>query len=170
MMPASQLSFLESEEISLNEKIRRDLVSNRSRFYSYIDRLSNEDLSRATSHPRWNIKAVLFHLAEGLSWVPAEVKAVRRGKALQPMPAWLFDLINTWLTVFGARNQTIHFIVDYYENAYREALMSLESVGEDEWNKKARFHKFETTLEGVFRRQTEHHKEHLDQIETALMG
>ena len=150
------------------DSLRKDLEASQKAFQDMMNALSDQDLEGPSANANWPVKALLNHLAMAIELIPPEVEAARKGKSFQAMPAGFFDWMNKITSPMLAKKLTRQAILDKYEVGYQAALRSLDSIQENEWRKRLKFHKFEGDIEFLFRRVADHHREHLDSIRPVM--
>jgi hypothetical protein len=142
---------------------------NRKMFYDMAGKLTDADLRQPSANGSFTIGELMFHMAHSLEYLPKEVAAARNRKNLNPMPKVIYDWVNVLYMRYHARRHTVASLKVKYEAAYQEALKLLSKIGPDEWVMTTRFFYIEANITELFRRQRQHHIEHLGQIQSSKL-
>ncbi len=154
---------------SVREELGAELAATRAAFHDLLSSLSDADWRRATNNPAWSVGHLLHHFVWSLELLPREVASARRDKGMFNLPPFLRDPLNSAVTRFGARNQSLSTVARRYDAAYTAALRSLDGVRDDEWRRGARFWgEGFIDIEGLFRSHTRHFAEHGQDIAAAV--
>ena len=154
---------------SVREELRAELAATRAAFHDLLAGLSDTDWRRATGNPAWSVGHLLHHFVWSLELLPSEVASARRGKGMFNLPPYLRDPLNSAVTRFGARRQSLGTVARRYDAAYAAALRTLDGVRDDEWRQGAQFWgEGFIDIEGLFRSHTQHFAEHGQDIVAAI--
>jgi hypothetical protein len=153
---------------ALRRGIREVYEDNRRIFLEIAERLTDDDLARPSGNNSFTVGELMYHIALSLEHMPEEIVAARKGKNLNPMPKAVYDRLNIVLTRQQAKGHTLANIVEKYEIAFKTSLDVLDGIKPKEWRKTTKFFYFEADIVEIFRRQRQHHMEHIAQIQQAL--
>lgn len=141
------------------EAIRKELEKTRAGYHALLSSLADEDWTKKSGNPAWNVRQLMWHLAWALKYFPRSVEECRKGKGTNP-PNWIMNPANTLITRFGARGASPQSEGEKYDIAHEKLIACLSSVQDDEWQKGVRSFGQEVTIESTFRSVTEHFQEH----------
>ena len=147
--------------------IRAEVHATQASFHALVKAISPERWSQPWPGSAWTACEVMVHLTWALEQLPSEVASARRGRGMFNYPAWIANPGSYWINRWSARGQTPASVLRRYDAAIDAALVSLNSVADDEWERGASFygHGF-YTIEGLFHTPAEH----LDEHTAALAG
>jgi DinB superfamily len=149
------------------EMFRKQMEETQVAFHQLLDSLSDADMKKKSGNGQFSNGQLLWHTAWGLSYVPETVTRCRSGKNLN-MPRGVFNLINPWITRWGARGGTKEKIAAKYDEANAEALKVLETVKDDEWAKSCSMAGNNVSIESEFSVPANHFAEHKADILKSL--
>jgi hypothetical protein len=152
---------------SAHEAIREELERVRGHFHAVVATLHEADWRAASLNPAWTIAELLSHVTVQLGSLPCLVEVARSGRGLPPLPRLLVDRLNVGITRRGARDETLQTIHIHYDAAHAAALVALELVRDDEWQRGHSFFGEYYTIEALFRSHARHFAEHLAQLRPA---
>ncbi len=154
---------------SVREELRAELAATRAAFHGLLSSLSDADWRRVTNNPAWSVGHLLHHFVWSLELLPREVASARRNKGMFNLPPFLRDPLNSAVTRFGARNQSLDTVARRYDAAYAAALQTLDGVRDDEWRRGAQFWgEGFIDIEALFRSHARHFAEHGQDIAAAI--
>lgn len=139
--------------------IRTELEDTKRRYHQLLDSLSPEDWNKKSANPSWNVRQLMWHLANAAGFILQGIDHCRKGKGPNP-PQFLVNPANNLMTTFGARGATPESVAAKYDAAHAKFLAALEGVQDDEWQKSAVAFGSETTIEQCFHDLTVHFNEH----------
>ena len=152
---------------SAREAIREELERVRGHFHAVVAALHEADWWAASLNPAWTVAELLSHVTVQLGSLPCLVEVARSGRGLPPLPRSLVDRLNVGITRRGARGETLQTIHIHYDAAHAAALVALELVRDDEWQRGHSFFGEYYTIEALFRSHARHFAEHLAQLRPA---
>ena len=156
------------------ESLRVELETTRQGFYALADSLSPEDWTKPTPNPAWNVGEMMFHITVAPRFLSEDLRMIRYlGRTLYP-PGFIFHRFNKWYTRHGARQYTLATIKQAYDKAHARTLQALDSVGDDEWHKSARYPGWDpmlsgtVTIEQLFHYVSRHFEAHAAEIRQSI--
>jgi hypothetical protein len=135
-MVVNMSSLPEKEEHNredVREQIRIELESTRGAFHQLLDEISEDDLTKPSLNPAWNIAEMLYHMSLAPRNLPSDVCLIRHLKWVPKFPAGSFNRLNVYFTRRGARNATKVSLTEAYDQAHARTILALESVKDGEW-------------------------------------
>ncbi|RPJ27013.1 MAG: DinB family protein [Chloroflexi bacterium] len=167
---------------ALENAIRKELETTRTRFHSLLDSLSEEDFQKQSLNPGWTNGEILAHMTFGFIVINALLPMARLwGRLPKGSSKWFAWLLNAftgpfnWFNALGARGQGRVFtrprIGNIFDRIYFSLLKQIDSIKADEWERgmyyptkwDSNFDEF-MTLEKLFQYPITHFNFHLTQI------
>ena len=160
--------------MSIREQLRAELEETRLAFYALAEELKPDDWHKPTSHPKWDVSIMMFHLAAATNYLPADVAMIRRLNVVIYPPAFIFHAFNNFVTENGARRYKLDTITHAYDKAHKQILKALDSVKDNEWQRGATFPGYDPMMRGymtitdVFHYVKRHFDVHAAEIREAI--
>ncbi|MCL4872379.1 MAG: maleylpyruvate isomerase N-terminal domain-containing protein [Anaerolineae bacterium] len=139
--------------MSIRDDLRREIEETRTAFHRLVDEVPEEALSRPSDNPAWTIGEVLYHMSLAPRLMVADVSMItgeRQAYRLLPklIPQALFDWVNKVYTRSKGRNLSHRELIEAYDQATVKILQVLESVGKEDFEKRAVYPGWDPLLAG----------------------
>lgn len=173
---------MNTDQRNIQEEIRKELETSRSRFHRLLAALTEQDFQRQSLNPGWTNGEILAHMTFGFMVINILLPMARLwGKLPRGSSKWFASLLNAftgifnWSNMLGARGQgkvfTYKRIGTIYDHVYFSLLKKISSIRDDEWEHgmyyptkwDANFDEF-MTLEKLFHYPITHFNFHLEQV------
>lgn len=167
---------------AIKQEIHTELETARTRFYSLLHSLSEQDFQKQSLNSGWTNGEILAHMTFGFIILNALLPMARLwGKLPKSSSKWFARLLNAftgpfnWLNALGARGQGKFFthkqIGKIYDQTYFSLMKKVDSIQDNEWERgmyyptkwDSNFDEF-MTLEKLFHYPVTHFNFHMDQI------
>ncbi len=149
--------------------IQEELVQTQAAFQSLLISISPGEWRRKGRGSAWSVGEMIAHLTWSVEQLPREIMAARRGKGMFNMPGWLRDPLSFAYTRWLSRGYTPHSAGQRYMAAIVAVGALIKTVGNDEWQRGARFYgeRF-YTVEDLCHTPAQHLAEHRSTIDQIL--
>jgi hypothetical protein len=164
------------ERVSTRQSLGSELETTRVAYHQLLQEIPINKYSLPTSNPAWNVAEVLFHMSLAPRYISSDVVFIKRLSWIPRPPAFLFHILNKWLTKQGARGATREMLAAKYDEAHHRMMQCFESIDEDEWSKGAEYPGWDPllssfmTLESLFHYPSLHFDEHKKEIMVLVDG
>ena len=165
---------MNSKPAHLREALISELEATRQAYHDLLGDIPQDGWESPTANPAWNVRQVLYHITVAVRMTPQDVNLIRSGRLFEP-PAWLFNLLNDWVTRWGARRQTAASLGAAYDRANSTLLALLDNLSDDELLLSGHYPNVggemtggERTIADIFHFLTLHFAEHASVIRQAL--
>ncbi|HEY8745778.1 MAG TPA: DinB family protein [Chloroflexota bacterium] len=120
--------------------IREALARTQGEFQALLASLAPGDWRRKAAASAWSVGELIAHLTWSVEQLPREITAARRGNGMFNMPAWLRDPLSLIYTRWLARGYDPQSAAQRYAAAIMAVDALLDTVGDDDWQRGARFY------------------------------
>jgi DinB superfamily len=151
----SKINALKQEYAALGEEVRAVLAS-----------LKPEDLTRRSGNPAWTVGVVAGHLAKSPAGVVKYTKNVREGKGMN-YPQFIVDAFN-WFDARSNKRMTVAEMGPKYDEGHAKLAADIEASAGDNWERRVKVMGQEVDLDGWFRMNMDHEREHLADLKAGL--
>jgi hypothetical protein len=145
------------------DQLRTELEQTRAAYHELANSLAPEDFRKKSGNPAWTIGQMMWHMAWGIQYTTASAAALRGKKQFAP-PRGLFDLVNPWITRWGARHATPDSVTKMYDESHAKVLASLETLTDEDLAKTVKPLYEEETVAYGFQMPTRHLAEHRPEV------
>lgn len=150
-----------SSEAGRAEALRTEMESTRRSFRELVTGLPEAAWASRAPGSKWTGKQLLHHVTWALEQLPKEIESARRDRGMFNYPKLIADNGSYWLVRWEARKQTRESILARYDAAMNHAIASLQTVGDTEWQRGARFYgEGFYTVADLFHTPAQHFAEH----------
>ena len=150
------------------EKINQELVEVRKDFTLLVQETAGNNWDRKIAGEVWSIKEELAHIVQALQVLPRGIKRAITGSGrsfLSFVPSRLRGWLNGHIIVpHMAKKLTHEALIEAYEKAHLELLLTLEQVSAEDWQKGTKYPQKYRTVAEMFHRPKEHFEEHASNI------
>ncbi|MEX2236199.1 MAG: DinB family protein [Dehalococcoidia bacterium] len=151
----SKINALKQEYEELGTEIRETL-----------GRLTPEDLKKKSGNPAWRVGQVAGHISKSPGGVVRFTKNVRDGKPLN-YPTFVVDVYN-WFGSRGSGRMKVEDFVPKYDEGHAKLAADIEASADDDWTRKTKVMGQELDMEGWFRLNMAHERDHLAELKAGL--
>ena len=158
------------------EAIRSELEATRQAYHDLLGEIPQDALEAPTANPAWNVRQVLYHITMAVRMTPQDIKMIRSRRFFAP-PAWLFNLLNDWITRWGARQQTAASLAQAYDQAHSTLMALVDDLSDDELQLSGHYPNVggemtggDRTIADIIHFLTLHFVEHESDVRQALSG
>ena len=141
------------------EALVAELEQTREDFHQLLSSLTPEDMKQKSANPAWTVGQLMYHLAWGIGYAPPGIRRMQKEKDFN-FPRPLLNLMNPWMTRWGAWRTRPEDLARKYDKSHEETLAVLSEVGDDEWGKSAKVIGELETMEQACRMPITHFREH----------
>jgi DinB superfamily len=130
-----------------------------------LGRLHPDDMNRKSGNEGWTVGNVARHIAKSPGGVVRYTKNIREGKSLN-YPRFMIDAFN-WVQARIDRTDLERLLPIYIEG-HAQFAAEIESSAGDDWTRKSKVLGQEIDLEGWFRMNMAHERDHLAELKAGL--
>ena len=141
------------------DQIRAELELTRTAYRELAKSLTPEDYRKKTGNSAWTVGQLMWHMAWGLQYATASSDALRGKKQFAP-PQGIFNMINPWLTRWGARGATGESVTKKYDESHAKVLSALATLTDEDLGKTVKPIYEEQTVGYGFQMPARHFEEH----------
>ena len=142
------------------QALRDELEETRTLFFDLASQTDETNWNNQSGNPAWTVGQVMGHIVMIFEAIPWKMEQLRKGKGAPGLPKFLFDPINAFSTRRTARKYNPGNIRSAYDDAHEQALETLDSIQDHEWELAASFFGVHQDTAELFHYHAKHVREH----------
>ena len=158
--------MVQADVQSTIEALKREYEQVGSEVRETLGRLHSEDLQKKSGDAGRTVGVVAGHLAKSPGTVAGYTTRFRDGKSMN-FPRFLIDIAN-WFEARANRRMAADEFLPKYEEGHARFAAEIDGSGDADWDRKAKVVGQEIDLEGWFRMNIAHERDHLTEIKAGL--